>query len=152
GCATLDSRALCHGKPQARIPLGVLSCRIEAAEERERNRIRRERQEVRIRTHEALNESRLLLERAELVLTSAVVGADRISRAVLRVRLDRGTSLPVARQLRERGIPFVFLTGQPNTDQTLAEWQDAKIISKHFHRRTVLVAVADMLETDKQRR
>jgi DNA-binding response OmpR family regulator len=74
---------------------------------------------------------------------------DRISCAILDVRLDRETSLPVARQLKERGIPFVFLTGQLNTGQMLAEWEDAKIIPKPFHRRTILIAVADMLETDK---
>jgi DNA-binding NtrC family response regulator len=77
------------------------------------------------------------------------IGADRISCAVLDVRLDRETSLPVAWQLRERGIPFVFLTGQLNTDQILAEWRDAKIIPKPFHRRTILIALADMLESDK---
>jgi DNA-binding NtrC family response regulator len=80
------------------------------------------------------------------------VGADCISCAVLDVRLDRDTSLPVARQLKERGIPFVFVTGQLNTDRVLAEWQDTKIIPKPFHRRTILVAVADMLEADKQPR
>jgi FixJ family two-component response regulator len=73
-------------------------------------------------------------------------------RSVLNVRLDRDTSLPVARQLKERDIPFVFVTGQLNSDRDLAEWQDAKIIPKPFHRRTILVAVVDMLEADKQPR
>jgi DNA-binding response OmpR family regulator len=81
-----------------------------------------------------------------------LIGVDGISCAVLDVRLDRETSLPVAQQLKERGIPFMFLTGQLHTDQILAEWQDAKIVAKPFHRRTVLVAVADMLETDRQPR
>ena len=68
------------------------------------------------------------------------------------VRLDRETSLPVAWQLKGRGIPFVFVTGQLNTDQIHAEWRDVRIISKPFDRRTILAAVADMLETDKQPR
>jgi DNA-binding response OmpR family regulator len=72
-----------------------------------------------------------------------------ISCAVLDVRLDRETSLPAARQLNERGIPFVFVTGQLHTDQLLAEWQDAKIITKPFHHRTILVAVANMLEAGR---
>jgi DNA-binding response OmpR family regulator len=76
-------------------------------------------------------------------------GGDGISCAVLDVRLNQETSLPVARQLKERGIPFVFLTRQLHTDHLLAEWQDAKIISKPFHRRAILVAVADMLEAGK---
>jgi DNA-binding response OmpR family regulator len=81
-----------------------------------------------------------------LAQASHSVGANRISCAVLDVRLDQGTSLPVARQLEERGIPFLFLTGQLNTEQIHGEWQGVKIISKPFHRRTILVAVADMLE------
>ena len=34
--------------------------------------------------------------------------------AVLDLRLERGTTLPVAERLSERGIPFLFQTSDPN--------------------------------------
>lgn len=84
-----------------------------------------------------------------LAQANDLVGADGITCAILDVRLGCETSLPVARKLNERGVPFLFLTGQLHTGQLHDEWRDAKVISKPFHRRTIVAAVAHMLETDK---
>jgi DNA-binding response OmpR family regulator len=81
-----------------------------------------------------------------------VVVADGISGAVLDFRLGRQTSLPVARQLRERGIPFLFFTGQINTNELLAEYPSAKVVFKPFQRRTILAAVSEMLERERHPR
>jgi DNA-binding NtrC family response regulator len=76
---------------------------------------------------------------------SALIDQDRIAAAILDFRLGQDTSLPVAQQLTRRGIPFVFFTGQANTNQIHAEWPGAKIIAKPFQRRTIVAAVADMV-------
>jgi DNA-binding response OmpR family regulator len=73
------------------------------------------------------------------------IGANRPSGAVLDFRLGRETTLPVARRLQECGVPFLFFTGQVNTNRIRAECPDAKIIPKPFQRRTIVAAVADIL-------
>lgn len=78
-----------------------------------------------------------------------LIGAGRLSGAVLDFRLGRETSLPLARQLQDRGVPFVFFTGQVNTNWIRAECPDAKIIPKPFQRGTILAAIADVVATAK---
>jgi DNA-binding NtrC family response regulator len=85
-----------------------------------------------------------------LAQASRLIGADAISGAVLDFRLGHGTSLPVARQLKEHGIPFLFFTGQLSTSQIDAEYPGTKVISKPFQRGAILAAVVDMLEADKK--
>ncbi len=46
----------------------------------------------------------------------ALASRENLSAAVLDVRLGRDTIGPVARQLAARGIPFLFYTGQVETD------------------------------------
>jgi hypothetical protein len=43
--------------------------------------------------------------------------------------------------------PASFHGSWVDAAQILAEWQDAKIIPKPFHRRMILIVVADTLET-----
>ncbi len=78
-----------------------------------------------------------------------LIDQDRIAAAILDFRLGPDTSMPVARQLSQHGIPFVFFTGQINTRVIHAEWPGAKVISKPFERRIILAAVADLLDTDR---
>jgi DNA-binding NtrC family response regulator len=80
----------------------------------------------------------------------SLIGEDCISGAVLDFRLGRDTTLPVARQLQHRGIPFLFFTGQLNTKPIDAEYPDAKVISKPFQRQAMLAAIADMLQASKK--
>ncbi len=70
-----------------------------------------------------------------------------VSVAILDVRLGREMVTPVARELAERGTPFLFYTGQANSDPIIAEWPHAKVLSKPTSRKTLLAAVAQSLQT-----
>jgi DNA-binding response OmpR family regulator len=74
-----------------------------------------------------------------------VIEDGKISAAVLDFRLGRDTSLPVARELRRRRIPFVFFTAQTNSRRIQTECPGARVITKPFQPRTILAAIADML-------
>lgn len=47
---------------------------------------------------------------------------NNLSVAILDVRLGAETVEPVARKLCDRGIPFIFYTGQPEIDPIRREW------------------------------
>jgi DNA-binding NtrC family response regulator len=85
-----------------------------------------------------------------LAQAHSLIGRDRISGAILDFRLGGDTSLPLTRQLHQRGIPFLFFTGQVNTKQISAEYPGAKVIAKPFQRPAILAAIVDMLETNKK--
>ena len=71
---------------------------------------------------------------------------ETLSAAVLDVRLGRDTIGPVARQLAARGIPFLFYTGQVETDSIRVEWPHCKIIAKPAPVRALVRAVAALLQ------
>src|SRR5690242_18246438 len=56
--------------------------------------------------------------------------AQPVSAAVLDVQLDRETSEVVADRLAQRGIPFLFYTGQLEGAPVHDTWPECKIISK----------------------
>jgi DNA-binding response OmpR family regulator len=49
----------------------------------------------------------------------AIVEKNQVDAAVLDVRLETGDSLPLANVLRERGVPFLFQTSDPDLIQGL---------------------------------
>jgi DNA-binding NtrC family response regulator len=55
---------------------------------------------------------------------------DSIEAAILDVRVGRAEVAPVARMLDRRGIPFVFYTGQTETDPVRDEWPDCVVLQK----------------------
>jgi DNA-binding response OmpR family regulator len=67
-----------------------------------------------------------------------------ISAAVLDVRLSDGAVAPVARILSERGIPFIFYTGQAETDAVRLEWPSAPVIAKPAPARNLVAAIASL--------
>ena len=75
----------------------------------------------------------------------ALAETDGLTAAILDVRLGRETIAPVARELARRGVPFVFYTGQIDTDMMRAEWPDCSIVSKPAQPRAIVKAVADLL-------
>ena len=75
----------------------------------------------------------------------ALVDDDDLALAILDIRLGKDTIAPVARQLTRRGIPFVFYTGQVETDPIRAEWPDCRIVPKPAQPRTIVAAMADLL-------
>src|SRR5262245_4644616 len=71
--------------------------------------------------------------------------ADDITIAILDVRLQQQTSAPVARKLARRGIPFIFYTGQVETEPIRAEWPACRIVSKPAPARAIVAAAAALL-------
>jgi DNA-binding response OmpR family regulator len=76
----------------------------------------------------------------------ALAGRANLSAAILDVRLGRDTVETVARQLAARGIPFLFYSGQVETDTIRAEWPQCKVISKPAPLRALIGAVAALLQ------
>jgi DNA-binding NtrC family response regulator len=61
--------------------------------------------------------------------------------AVLDFRLGDETASPVARRLEDRGVPFVFYTGQARHEPSLAEWRHCPIVEKPSPPQTLISAV-----------
>ena len=70
------------------------------------------------------------------------VDDDDIEVAVLDLRLGDQTVAPVARRLAERGVPFLFYSGQIDSDPTLAEWPDHVLVHKPARSDAIVAAVA----------
>jgi DNA-binding response OmpR family regulator len=73
------------------------------------------------------------------------VAKEGVSAAILDVRIGRDTIAPVARQLASRGTPFIFYTGQVESDADLAEWAGRKVLSKPARASAIVAAVANLL-------
>ena len=67
--------------------------------------------------------------------------------AILDVRVGRETIAPVARKLSERGIPFLFYTGQVPSDSTMTQWPNVRIVSKPALPTVLINAVAELLRS-----
>lgn len=71
---------------------------------------------------------------------------DGIDFAVLDVNLGNGiTSAPVAERLRQRGIPFIFLTGY-GADGRPEGFEDAPLVSKPFTFDTLAAAIRNLVD------
>ena len=90
---------------------------------------------------------------AEIVLCRSVADAlaalaeNRIAAAVLDFRIGQETIVPVARQLSQRGTPFIFYTGQLVGDLALAEWRRSAVVIKPAPARKIVAAVVEALNT-----
>lgn len=71
-----------------------------------------------------------------------------LSAAMLDLRLARDSVRPVARILGERGIPFMFYTGQPTSDPIRADWPNCTTISKPAKPEVLVNAVAGLFAVD----
>jgi DNA-binding response OmpR family regulator len=81
-------------------------------------------------------------------LATALVCArrDQITAAVLDMRLGRDSTDPVARVLSERGIPFLFYSGQSDSTTIKLAWPRAMLVSKPASGRAVINAVRWMID------
>lgn len=72
-------------------------------------------------------------------------GAGRLDGAIIDINLGRGPNFDVPRRLRERGVPFIFVTGY---DEAVipADLSDAPRIEKPIDERTYVLSVAKMVE------
>lgn len=75
----------------------------------------------------------------------ALAKTETISAAVLDVRLGGRTIEPVAEVLAERGVPFVFYSGQVQSDLTLARWPSAAFVQKPAPSCKLIDAVAGLI-------
>ena len=74
-----------------------------------------------------------------------LVEKERISAAILDVRIGPDSIAPVARKLAARGTPFLFYTGQLGNDPMMTEWPNSKTISKPALPQVIVKAVAELL-------
>lgn len=70
----------------------------------------------------------------------------QVMAAILDVRLGCETVAPVARELTRHGTPFVFYSGQLGADPALAEWPNCRILTKPALPKTIVTAVAELLQ------
>lgn len=75
----------------------------------------------------------------------AAAARDDISAALLDFKLGRHSSLPVARRLESRGIPFVFYSGAADIDPIRTEWPGCTILPKPVRPRTLVAALASAI-------
>jgi DNA-binding response OmpR family regulator len=68
-----------------------------------------------------------------------------LSAAVLDIHLVSETVAPVAAQLIEYGVPFIYYTGQLETDEILTQWPSRKVVQKPASAATLVDAVAALL-------
>ena len=61
--------------------------------------------------------------------------------AVLDIQIGHDTIAPVARALASRGVPFLFYTGQVDTDPIRAQWPTALVVSKPASASALIAAV-----------
>jgi DNA-binding response OmpR family regulator len=71
--------------------------------------------------------------------------SEPLSAAILDVRLGRSLISPVARALADRGVPFVFYSGQSERDAEVAAWPSAPLVSKPCTGRALIAAVEKIL-------
>jgi DNA-binding response OmpR family regulator len=75
----------------------------------------------------------------------AAVRAGGFDAAILDVRLGRQSIAPVAQALAERGLPFLFYTGQVSDQPTLGQWPNAAVVAKPALAGALVAAVASLL-------
>jgi CheY-like chemotaxis protein len=65
--------------------------------------------------------------------------------ALLDVRLPDGDSFSVARKLAEKGIPFVFCTGDNVEAAQFSQWPDAPVVAKPHDGAAIISSIARVL-------
>jgi DNA-binding NtrC family response regulator len=85
----------------------------------------------------------------EEALAQAKVGAPRA--ALLDFRIGEDTSIAVAYDLQDRGVPFAFYTGQAAIDLIQSKWPQCKILAKPSGPDALVKAVAELLDRSPAR-
>jgi CheY-like chemotaxis protein len=71
--------------------------------------------------------------------------SDAVDAAVLDLKLDKESTLPIAEKLQALGIPFVFLTGSPEAAQTRG-FPRAPVVAKPFDSTMLIAGLSLALE------
>ena len=75
----------------------------------------------------------------------SIINSNTIRFALLDVNLGDQTSLPVANNLAERGIPFILATGYGDAEAITASYPSSFVINKPFTVETLLSAMQKAL-------
>jgi DNA-binding NtrC family response regulator len=78
----------------------------------------------------------------------AMASGSCISAAILDLRLRGASVTPVARLLSDRGVPFIFYSGQSRPDPIMAEWPESKIFPKPTSPSVLIGALARAISHD----
>jgi DNA-binding response OmpR family regulator len=76
-----------------------------------------------------------------------LVAEDRLSAAILDIRLYDQEVWPVARQLAENGVPFLFYSGHFDRSTLPAEYADHPILTKPARSIQIVAALARLTQT-----
>jgi DNA-binding response OmpR family regulator len=76
----------------------------------------------------------------------ALAKRDRPTAAILDIHLGPDDISPLTQELSDRGIPFVFYTGQSGTDRIRAQWPTSKFISKPAPADRLIGAIVAMVK------
>lgn len=82
----------------------------------------------------------------------ALVRSERLSAAVLDVRLSGESIESVADALFERDVPFIFYSGQVESDATLNRWPRASFVAKPAPSSVLTEAVRRVVDAAPSRR
>lgn len=82
---------------------------------------------------------------ATLKAALALTASEGLGVAILDLQLLRESALAVAQDLNERGIPFIFYTGQVDLESIQARWPRCKILQKPASAKVLVAAVAGAL-------
>jgi two-component system, chemotaxis family, sensor kinase Cph1 len=80
----------------------------------------------------------------DLKSAERLVDEERLSAALLDIRLEEGEIWPLAQRLARKGVPFVFCTGHFNSDTLPAEWRGRPILVKPARAQSLVDAVAGL--------
>ena len=69
--------------------------------------------------------------------------------AVLDLKLDRETSVPVAELLQANSVPFVFLTGAAGDASPVAQFANAPVVGKPFDSETLFSALKQAIKAHR---
>lgn len=83
------------------------------------------------------------VDQMEVALTAA--GEEEIHAAVLDLNVEGRLVWPVAAVLKDRGVPFLFLTGYHESQVVHPDYEDAPTLGKPFIERELLAHIARLL-------
>jgi CheY-like chemotaxis protein len=72
---------------------------------------------------------------------AAIISPDGFDAAVLDLKLEKDSSIPVAEKLTAEKVPFVFLTGAPDDADIAHDFKSVPIIGKPFDSAVLLTAL-----------
>ena len=84
------------------------------------------------------------VDQMEVALTAA--GEEKIDVAVLDLNVEGRLVWPVAAVLKDRGVPFLFLTGYHESQVVHPDYEDAPTLGKPFIERELLAHIARLLQ------